>query len=74
MASYGVALIIIMAALAIIYKLSISGQDVFTPYCTPSPGFACNFYGMNQSGVLTLQMYPFMPLPSDLVDAGDLPL
>jgi hypothetical protein len=56
MASYGVALIIIMAALAIIYKLSISGQDVFTPYCTPSPGFACNFYGMNQSGVLTLQM------------------
>jgi hypothetical protein len=54
--SYGSALLIIAAA---IYIIASSG--VLTPYlsgssCTPAPGYICNAYAINSSGVLTVKL------------------
>ena len=54
--SYGSALIIIAAA---IYIIASSG--VLTPYlsgstCTPSPGYICNAYAINATGVMNVKL------------------
>ncbi len=54
--SYGIALIIIFIAVAIIYKVSITTPVLASPTCATVPGFACEFFALNRSGVLTLQL------------------
>lgn len=56
MMSYGLALIIIFIAVAVIYKVSILSPALAISSCTASPGFACESYALNRSGVLTLRL------------------
>lgn len=55
-ASYGIALVIILVALAIIYRIGTSNQGVAAPSCTAVPGFSCDYFSLNTSGVLTLRL------------------
>lgn len=56
MMSYGLALIIIFIAVAVIYKVSVLSPALAVSSCTASPGFACEAYALNTNGVLTLQL------------------
>ena len=56
MMSYGLALIIIFIAVAVIYKVSILSPALAVSSCTASPGFACEAYVLNTNGILTLQL------------------
>ncbi len=52
LASYGIALIIITAAIAIVYSISTSSQFLFSSSCSPAPGFSCDFYSLDANGIL----------------------
>jgi hypothetical protein len=56
MMSYGIALIIIFIALAVIYKVSILTPELAVSSCTASPGFSCDAFILNKSGILTIQL------------------
>ncbi len=56
MMSYGIALIIIFIAIAVIYKVTILSPALAVSSCTASPGFSCEAFALNTSGVLTLQL------------------
>ncbi|MGA3020762.1 MAG: hypothetical protein ABSD68_02320 [Candidatus Micrarchaeales archaeon] len=56
MMSYGIALIIIFIAISIIYKVSVLNFVLSTSTCTASPGFQCEAFALNKSGVLLLQL------------------
>lgn len=56
MMSYGIALIIIFIAVAVIYKVSILSPALAVSSCTASPGFSCEGFALNRSGILTLQL------------------
>ena len=56
MVSYGMALIIIFIAVAVIYKVTFLSPALATATCTPSAGFACEAFILNRSGILTLQL------------------
>ena len=56
MMSYGIALIIIFIAVAVIYKVSVLSPALASSTCTASPGFACDAFILNRSGILTLQL------------------
>ncbi len=53
MLSYGMALIIIFIAMAVIYKVSVTTPVISTPNCAAIPGFGCEYYALNRSGILT---------------------
>lgn len=54
--SYGIALIIISIAVAVIYKVTILSPVLSVSTCTASAGFSCESFALNRSGILTLQL------------------
>ena len=54
--SYGIALIIILIAVSVIYKVSVTTPVLANPTCATVPGFACEAFALNRSGVLTMQL------------------
>lgn len=52
--AYGIAIVIIAATVLIVYKIAFVSQGA--SFCTPSPGFSCNFIAINTSGVLVLKV------------------
>jgi hypothetical protein len=54
--SYGIALIIIVIAVSIIYKTNIVSPSLTTTACSPSAGFSCDFFALSHNGILTVQM------------------
>ncbi|MDE1851467.1 MAG: hypothetical protein KGH69_02130 [Candidatus Micrarchaeota archaeon] len=50
MASYGMGIIIILISIAIIYKIATTSTVLATPYCTPNPGFGCEYDSINTTG------------------------
>jgi hypothetical protein len=56
MMSYGIALIIIFIAVSLIYKVSVLNAVLSISSCIASPGFECEAFALNKSGVLVLQL------------------
>ncbi len=56
MASYGVAIIIITAAVAAVYVIGMSSKTLFSQECTGSSGFGCGPFFLNYSGVLNITL------------------
>ncbi len=56
MMSYGIALIIILIAIAVIYKVTVLSPALAVSTCSAVPGFACEAYALNSSGILTLEL------------------
>ena len=56
MASYGIALIIIIAAVSVIYIVSSSNSDIFQQSCTAYSGFSCGSFFLTQNGVLNITL------------------
>ncbi|MGC8479522.1 MAG: hypothetical protein ACP5M9_02540 [Candidatus Micrarchaeia archaeon] len=54
MASYGLALIIIIFAVATIYLIGNSNNNVFQNSCTGYSGFSCSTLFLNDSGILNI--------------------
>jgi hypothetical protein len=55
--SYGIALVIVTIAIAVIYKTSILSPSLVTSSCSPIPGFSCDAYAINAiTGVLTVTL------------------
>ncbi len=54
LASYGIALFIIAISLAIIYKISVQNQYLFSSSCVASAGFSCSYYRINSTGILNV--------------------
>ncbi len=54
--AYGIALLVVTIAIAIIIKVSFLSPVLSTSTCTPSAGFSCEFYSINTSGVLTITL------------------
>lgn len=54
--SYGLALIVIVISVAVIYQISVSHQTLSAYTCTAIPGFSCDFYALNTSGVLMVTL------------------
>lgn len=54
--TYGIALMIIFIATAVIYNVSIVRPALATSTCTAAPGFACEAYTLNTVGVLDLTL------------------
>lgn len=54
MVSYGIALIIIVIAVAVMYNIAITSPVLATQSCTASPGFACSYFALNTNGLLTM--------------------
>ena len=55
MMSYGIALIIIFIAVAVIYKVTVLSPVLAVSSCTAAPGFECEAYVLNVNGILSLQ-------------------
>ncbi len=56
MASYGIAIVVIIAAIAAVYTISTSNKSVFSQNCAGSSGFACGPFALNSSGVLNITL------------------
>ncbi len=56
MASYGLALIIIIVAVALIYIIGNSNNNVFQPSCVSYSGFSCGAFFINNSGILNINI------------------
>jgi hypothetical protein len=54
--TYGIALLIIFIASAVIYNISVVRPALATSTCTAAPGFACESYALNTNGVLSLTL------------------
>lgn len=54
--SYGVALIIVTIAIAVVYKTSILTPSLTTSSCTPTPNFSCDSFAMRSNGILTVSI------------------
>ena len=57
MTSYGVALIIIIIAMAVIYKVGFLNSSLTPVSCTGFSGFSCGAFAINSSGVLSIYLY-----------------
>ncbi len=54
--SYGIAIIILTIAIAVIYNLGLL-NPLFTPVsCTPAPSFSCGLFYINQNGILYINI------------------
>lgn len=57
MSSYGFAILIIVIAIIIIYRIGLSGVNGFTQQtCTAQPGFSCDYVSLNTTGILAIKM------------------
>lgn len=56
MSSYGIAIIIIVTAMAAVYSISTSNKQVFSQICSGSSGFACGAFELNSSGALNITL------------------
>ncbi|MEM0200890.1 MAG: hypothetical protein QXD23_00610 [Candidatus Micrarchaeaceae archaeon] len=56
MASYGIALIIIIVAVAVIYIIGNSNNNIFQPSCVTYSGFSCGAFFINNTGVLNMSI------------------
>jgi hypothetical protein len=54
--SYGIALIIIIIAVSVIYKVGVLNPTAAPVSCTPFPGFSCGLFAINSSGALTINI------------------
>ncbi len=54
--SYGIALIIIVIAVAVIYKVGVLNPTTAPVMCVPSPGFACGIAAINTTGSLSIAL------------------
>lgn len=54
--SYGLALIVIAIAVAVIYQISVSHPTLSASSCAATPGFACDAYALNTSGAMQLTL------------------
>ena len=54
LSSYGIAILIVIIAIAIAYQVSIGTTNLFSSQCTATPGFACGYYSLNNNGILIL--------------------
>jgi hypothetical protein len=52
LSSYGIAIAVMLVALVAMYTIALA-PDNPAVFCTPVPGFDCNFIAINSSGVLT---------------------
>lgn len=52
--SYGLAIVIIVSALLVVYKIAL--YNPISPFCSSPPGFSCDFISLNTSGILTLKV------------------
>jgi hypothetical protein len=52
LSSYGVAIAVMIVALGAIYVIALSPNNP-PVFCTPTPGFDCNFISVNSMGVMT---------------------
>ncbi len=56
MISYGIALMIIIIAVAVLYSIAITTPALATQSCTAAPGFACSSFVLNTNGLLTIDL------------------
>ncbi len=56
MMSYGIALIIIFIAIAVIYQISVLSPSLATQTCTGMAGFSCELFILNKTGTLLLTL------------------
>ena len=56
MVSYGIALIIIVIAVAVMYNIAMTSPVLATQSCTASPGFACSSFAIDTNGLLTISL------------------
>jgi hypothetical protein len=54
MLSYGLALIIIVIAIAVIYKVSVLNAAILPSTCTPNAGFSCSQFSINTTGAVSI--------------------
>ncbi len=54
--SYGIAIIIMIIAIAVAYQVSVQSHYAFAPSCSASPGFSCGYYSIDQNGILTISL------------------
>ena len=56
MVSYGVALLIIGIALYVVISTGVLNPHAAPSSCTPTPGFICDSYAINTSGVFIIKI------------------
>ena len=56
MISYGVALLVITIAIAIVFQIGLFNPQLAPTYCDASPGFSCLNYNLNSTGGLTITL------------------
>ncbi len=54
LSSYGLAIVVMLAAFIAMYAIAISPNNPAV-YCTPVPGFSCNFLSISKAGILTFK-------------------
>ncbi len=54
LSSYGVAILIMVIAIAVAYKVNSATTYLFSSQCTAAPGFSCGYYSINENGILTI--------------------
>lgn len=55
MSSYGIALLVMAAALIAIYSIALTPNNP-PVFCTPTPGFNCNFLSISKAGIMTFKI------------------
>lgn len=55
LSSYGIAFLVMIAALTAVYAIALAPNNPAV-FCTPTPGFNCNFLSVNSMGVMTLKI------------------
>ncbi|MGC8710278.1 MAG: hypothetical protein ACP5RF_01545 [Candidatus Micrarchaeia archaeon] len=54
--SYGIAIIIIVIAVAVIYKVGVLNPTAAPVSCTPEPGFSCSLFSINTTGAMSIYL------------------
>ncbi len=54
LSSYGIAILIMVIAIAVAYKVNSATTYLFSSQCTPAPGFGCGYYSIDENGILTI--------------------
>ena len=70
MVSYGVALLIIGIALYVVISTGVLNPHAAPSSCTPTPGFICDSYAINTSGVFIIQTSQVTGATMDITGAA----
>ncbi|HUY70129.1 MAG TPA: hypothetical protein VMV00_01005 [Candidatus Baltobacteraceae bacterium] len=70
MVSYGVALLVITIAIAIVFQIGLFNPQLAPTYCDASPGFSCLNYNLNSTGALTVTFSQAIGGTLTIVGAG----